>query len=688
MFSKKRSSVLALVMLFVFLFSQVMVYAEDSLITRTEAEDKYKWDLTEFYDTRELFEADMTKLTDDYLPKLAAFKGKLNTVDNLLAYIELDIEASKIIEKGYVFANLSLDLNQSDSNASEMASIAGSAYSEYLQAVSFVEPELLSLEEATLDILLNDPKLAEYKLYLEQIVKQKEHILSEEEEAILSGLSEILGAPRGIFDKVLYGDYEYPVIKDADDNDLVLSPGVYYNILDTSTDRDLRERAYLARYESYADYNNALSQIYVTEVKANVATAKIKKYDSAIDAALASEFVPKSVYDNLVSAVNDNLEPLHKYYQMKKDALGYEELHGYDTSIPLVNDFNMVLPYDEGTEIIAKGLEPLGEQYVKDFYNGINSRWVDVYEDENKYTGGYQWGAYGMHPYILMNYDNTLDSTLTLAHEMGHAMNTKYSNEAQNYLNAEYPIFTAEVASTVNEFLVMDYLIKNAKGDDEKLFLLNKQIENIRGSIYVQVMFSEFEKTIHEMVEAGEPVSSDTLNNLWLELLKKYFGEAYTVDEVAQVGWSRIPHFYMNFYVYKYATSMAAAYKVVNDIVAEEEGTVDNYLEFLAAGGSDYPIEVLKATGVDMNSSEPVDSILVYFGELVDEMDLLLKKVSTEEKADTEAANTTTYVVQGDDVLWQIADQFETTWEEISELNNLEDPNMIFPGMELVVPAQ
>lgn len=407
----------------------------------------------------------------------------------------------------------------------------------------------------------------------------------------------------------------------------------------------------------------------------------------------------------MVEAVNANLTPLHQYYQMRKDASGYEELHGYDTSIPLVDNYNLEFTYDEACDIIEKALAPLGEKYVNDFKDGIASRWVDAFEDDNKYTGGYQWGAYGLHPYILMNYNNSLDSALTLAHEMGHAMNSKYSDAEQNYINASYPIFTAEVASITNELLVMDYLIKNAKDDKEKLFLLNKQIENIRGTMYVQVMFSEFEKTIHEMVEAGEPVSKDTLNNLWLELLKKYFGEAYTMDEMAKIGWSRIPHFYMNFYVYKYATSMAAAYQVVNDITSEKEGSVEKYLEFLAAGGSDYPLDVLKTTGVDMNSSEPVDATLAYFNDLVVEMDGLLKKVNAnkpvvepvketvkpEEKPATEPekkpSKVKTYIVKANDVLWKIAEKFGTTWEKLAELNELKNPNKLYEGMELVVPS-
>lgn len=621
-----RKRLIALFLVSVMMLGNTVAFAEENtLVTRSEAEDKYKWDLTEFYASREAFEESMDTVVNVFLPKLAAYQGKLVDAKSIKEFIELDIETSLILEYGYVYANLSLDLDQSNGDASEMSGIAGSVYSQYMQATAFAQPEILALDDETMTAIIDDPMMVDYKHYLEKMVASKAHTLSAEEENILSSLSEVTSAPRSIFDKVVYGDYKAPTIKDADGNDLELTQSVYYNILDTSKDRDLRMRAYIARAKSYGNFNNALAQIYLTEVKANVAEAKVRGYDSAIDAALSSEFVPASVYNNLIEAVNKNLEPLHKYYQMKKDALGYEELHGYDTSIPIVGDYTMELPYDQGVELIAKGLKPLGEGYIKDFHEGINSRWVDVYEDSNKYTGGYQWGTYLIHPFILMNYDNTLDSTLTLAHEMGHALNTKYSNEEQNYINANYPIFTAEVASIANELLVMDHLIKNAKTDEEKLFLLNKQIENIRGTMYVQVMFSEFESTIHSKVESGEPVSADTLNNLWIELIQKYYGEAYTVDPESGVTWSRIPHFYMNFYVYKYATSMSAAFKIVNNIVNEEEGAVDKYMAFLEAGGSDYPIDILKEAGVDMNSSAPVDELLEYFNGLVEQMDELLK---------------------------------------------------------------
>ena len=620
-----KKSLFALVLVITMLISQTAVFADTKLPTRAEAEEKYKWNLSEIYATRADFEADMKKVEKELLPKFEKYKGKLSNAKDLLAFYELDTEVGKTLFKGYVFANMSLDLDQTNTDAQEMADIAGAVYSQYQQAVSFEKPEILAIPADKLKKLMNDPKLAVYKHHLDQLLKQKEHTLSEKEEALLSSMSELLGAPEDIFNRVLYGDYEYPTIKDKDGKEIKLTNSAYYKILEGS-DRELRRKAFEARTESYKKINNTLAGTYTAEIKKNIFSAKARGYNSSIEAALAAEFIPKSIYTNLVDSVNKNLKYLHKYYAVKKKALGLDALHAYDDSVPLVEDYNMEIGYEDGVALILKGLEPLGKEYLSDFQKGIDSRWVDVYEDDNKYTGAYSWGSYTTHPYILMNYSNDLDSTLTLAHEMGHALNSFYSDRKQHYYNADYPIFTAEVASTANELLVMDYLIKNAKSDEEKLFLLDKQIENIKGTIYTQVMFSEFEKTVHEMAEAGQPLSPKAFNQLWLELIKKYYGDAFTVDEASQYNWGRIPHFYMNFYVYKYATAMSASYALVNNIVEGKDGATDKFLEFLAAGGSDYPVETLKKAGVDMTSSEPVDEILAYFGELVDQMEQLLNK--------------------------------------------------------------
>lgn len=626
MFQMKRvrKSIVSLMLVFVLMLSQTAVFAEIDLIKRSEAADQYKWDLTDIYADEAAFMADI-EMVEAALPKLETYSGQLKSVDKIAELFAMEEEVSRKFWTAYVYANLMIDLDQRNDKATEYVSIVNTLYGQYSTATSFVESELLELDKAMFDKLMKDSRLKDRKMYFQNLLDKKAHILSKDEEKILSLAAELSQTPNNVFDKVTLADKEKLYIENKDGEKVELTSGLYYQILEDK-DRGYRAKAFEIRNGFYEKVNNTLSAAYEGEIKKNIFFSKARKFDSAIEASLSAEYVPKSVYDNLVSAVNGNLDYLHKYYTVRKEALGYDQLYGYDSYVPLTEDYKMEVSYDDANDIIATALKPLGDKYVADYKAGIADQWVDVYEDDNKYGGAYQWGTYDTHPYILMNYDNSLNSMLTLAHEMGHALNTKYSNEAQPYATADYTIFTAEVASTVNELLVMDHLIQNAKNDEEKLYLINQQIDNIRGTVYVQVMFSEFEKMTHEMIENGEPLTPEILNKTWMDLLKKYYGEDYTLLHFQQYGWSRIPHFYMNFYVYKYATSMSAAYSIVNRIKANEENAVEDYLTFLAAGGSDKPIDILKATGVDMNSSEPVDSILVYFGQLVDEFEVLIEK--------------------------------------------------------------
>lgn len=676
---KHMKHLLTLLLLTLLLLSQSFSFAMD-IPTREDASDAYKWDLTDLYSDRNAFEKDVKLLNDTYIPKLAAYEGKLNTAENIIAYMELNIEASVILTNVYMYPYLVMDLNQDNSEATEMAGMADSTYGAYQSATSFATPEVLKLDEAVIREFMKLPEMAPYKMTLDKLLKAKTHVLSSEEEKILALASETTGSPKDIYDKVTLADYVKPEILDADGEKIVLNSSTYYNIIE-SNDRALREKAYNAKFSSYDATINTIAATMNAEVKKNIFLAEARGYNSALEASLDAEYIPKSIYDNLVTSVNSNLSYLHKYYTVRKKAMGLDELHSYDCYVPLVDNFDFEMSYDDAVKTIETALAPLGEDYIQAFDNGIKNNWLDVYEDDHKYTGGYNWGNYSTHPYILLNFDNSLDSVSTLAHEMGHAINSVYSDKTQNYLNADYPIFTAEVASTANEILLMDYLIKNAKSDDERLYLLNMQIDNIRGTVYTQVMFAEFEQTIHEKVEAGEALSADYLNNLWLELITKYYGPDYTVDNVAKTGWSRIPHFYMNFYVYKYATSMSAANEIVNNIIGNKPQATEKYLTFLAAGGSDYPVDILKAAGVDMTSSAPVDNLLVYFGELVDEFEATLAK-----KAPT--SQNITYTVQANDALWKIASKYHTTIEAILTLNQLKDKNMIIVGQTLLVPAQ
>lgn len=617
--------IIAIALVTMMFCGQTAVFAEKPLPKRSEVKDEYKWNLSDIYESKELFEADIENLRNKYIPELKEFKGKLNKIDNLIKYYKLDEEASIIIEKIYMYPNLLADLDQSKAESSELVGMAVGVYNEYLTATSYAISEILSLDIKQIEKFKNDKKMIKYKHLIDSLIKQKEHILSEKEERLLSLAGELGSTPNDIFDKVVLADFEKARITGIDGKEIILTSSAYRKVLEGS-DRDLRKKANIARNEAYGKVNNTLSAVYIGEIKKNIFFAEARGYDSSLESSLGTENISKDIYDNLVLAVNSNLEPLHKYYAVKKKALGYDEFHAYDNMVSLVKDYSLEYSYDEAVEMIEKALMPLGEDYLAKFKEGIANRWIDVYEDDKKQTGGYSWGPYGVHPYILLNYDNSLDSVLTTAHEMGHALNSVYSDEKQSYINSDYTIFTAEVASTVNELLVMDYLIKNAKTDDEKLFLINKQIENIRGTVYTQVMFSEFEQSAHEIIESGKALSPDILNDLWIEIIKKYSGEAYVLDESSKYGWSRIPHFYMNFYVYKYATSISAANEVVKNIVDNKPKASEKYIEFLSAGGSDYPVDILKNLGVDMTKSDAVDNILAYFNDLVNEWEILLNK--------------------------------------------------------------
>ncbi|MBN2898428.1 MAG: oligoendopeptidase F [Clostridia bacterium] len=621
---KRTKRLLALLLLVVMVLSQSFSFALD-IPSRAEASDDYKWDLTDLYADRSAFEKDVAILNETYIPQLAEYEGTLNSAKNIIDYFKLEIEATMILNKVYMYPSLKADLNQDDSEATEMVGLADSTYGAYLSATSFAMPEILSLDEATIKSFIALDEMKPYEMTLDKLLKAKAHILSAEEEKILSLSSEISSSPNDIYNKITLADYVKPEILNEKGESIILTNSTYYDILENG-DRALREKAYNAKYSSYDADINSLAATLNAEVKKNIFYSKARGYDSALEASLDAEYIPKPIYDNLVRSVNKNLSYLHKYYAVRKKAMALDALHSYDCYVPLVDNYDFEMSYDDAVETIKLALTPLGQDYLNTLDRGIHSNWLDVYEDDHKYTGGYNWANYGTHPYILLNYDNSLDAVSTLAHEMGHALNSVYSNETQNALNADYSIFTAEVASTANEILLMDYLIKNAKSDDEKLYLLNKQIDNIRGTVYTQVMFAEFEQTIHRKVESGEALSADYLNQLWLDLIAKYYGPAYTVDEVAKTGWSRIPHFYMNFYVYKYATSMSAANELMNNIISGQPEAVENYLTFLAAGGSDYPVDILKAAGVDMTSSAPVDNLLIYFSELVDEFEATLTK--------------------------------------------------------------
>ncbi|BDG47468.1 MULTISPECIES: oligoendopeptidase F [Parageobacillus] len=591
------------------------------------AQTKYQWNLADIYTSEADFERDY-QTAADALPKLSAYEGKLQSAANVSKLFALNERIARKLEKLSLYAHLKQDLNIEDETAARLKAKVEALISEYAAKTAFIEPELLSLSEQTLAKLQKSKALKQYRYYFKELREQKKHTLSKQEEQLLAKLSPIMSDPENIYNNAARGDYEPPSIRTPDGKTVSLTEENYTKALE-HPDRSYRKRAFQTRFQSYEAIENTSAATLYASVKADELYAKARKYRSGLEAALSADDVPKQVFTNLISTVNDHLPSLHRYVELRKKALGIDRVHSYDMYVPLVDEAvakKMKFPIETAQTLLLEGLKPLGGDYIKHVKLAFEQGWLDAYPRPKKYTGGYNTSAYDTHPFILLNYDESLDGMLTIAHEIGHAMNSVYTNNTQPYHYSGQSIFTAEVASTANEWLMMDYLMKRAKTDEEKLYLLNQQLEQIRGTLYTQVMYSEFEQAIHNKVRQGGSLTAAELNDLWLRLLKKYHGPAYAADPEAARGWLRIPHLYDAFYVYKYATSLAASFELVKQMKADKTGeATKRYLQFLSAGTSDDPIRLLQKTGVDMTSSKPLENLLSYFDLLVRKMEQQLK---------------------------------------------------------------
>lgn len=626
--NKKFLRMTAVALAMIMVLSMSLVYAEDNGIPkRSDIADQYKWKLEHIYKTTGDWEKDYAMVQKELLPKMAEYKSKLTNTGTVLECLKLSDQIGTVVDRLYVYACMSSDQNNADNAASELASRAESLNTASSEAQAFIVPELMKISEATLKAnYINNPDFKDYKYYFTKLLGQKAHILSDAEEKILAMTGDMAASPEDIFTKATTADIEIPVMKDKDGNEFKLTRGKFSALL-SDPDRAMRKEAFEKHFATYDKIKNTLAATLSAEVNKNVFNAKAKKYNSALEAAVTgNNNIPVAVYDNLVKSVNNNLSYLHKYVSLRKKVMDVDKIHYYDMYTALVDDYDFTVKYDDAKGMVKEGLKPMGAEYGKLIDTAFANNWIDVFETENKTTGGYSWGSYDTHPYILLNYNDTLDEMLTVAHELGHSMHTHYTNSNQKYRNSNYPTFLAEVASTTNEFLMQDYMMKHAKNNQEKLYLINNMVENIRGSVYTQIMYAEFEKVIHEKVEAGEALSADSMNEIWGNLMQKYYGADFEVDPLVKLWWSRIPHFYMDFYVYNYATGIAAAYPLSQGILKGEKGAVDNYMGFLKAGDSDYPVEILKGAGVDMTSTAPVDDLLKLFNELVDQMEQILKE--------------------------------------------------------------
>ncbi|WP_102028055.1 oligoendopeptidase F [Salirhabdus sp. Marseille-P4669] len=583
------------------------------------------WRLEDIFETDQAWERELEEVKQLY-PSIADFQGKITeSAANLLKLLKLQDEISGRLAKLYTYAHMRYDQDTTNSFYQELNNKAETLLTQASSAMSFIIPEILTLDDAQVDAFLNEnEELKLYKHYLEDVLRQRPHVLSESEEVLLAEVSEVTSSPSQTFGMLNNADLEFPAIKDEEGNEIDLTHGRYSKFLQ-SKERRVRKDAFDAMYDTFGKFKNTFASTLTGNIKSDNFFAKTRKYDSARQSALDSNNIPEKVYDNLVEAINERLPLLHKYVELRKELLGLDEVHMYDLYAPLVQEVDMKISYEEAKEHVLKGLAPLGEDYVSKLNEGFESRWIDVVENKGKRSGAYSSGVYGTNPYILLNWQDDINNLFTLAHELGHSLHSYYTRENQPYRYGNYSIFVAEVASTCNEALLNDYLLKVTEDKQEKLYLLNHFLEGFRATVYRQTMFAEFEHDIHVRAQKGEPLTADKLTQIYYELNKRYFGENITVDEKIGLEWARIPHFYYNYYVYQYATGYSAATALASKILEEGDPAVQRYLDFLKSGSSDYPIEVLKRAGVDMTSKQPILAALDVFEEKLNEFETLLK---------------------------------------------------------------
>lgn len=596
----------------------------EKLPARSEIAEADKWALEDLFLTDADWEAAVKQL-EEQLAQLKGYAGKVSaSADALYAYLTLADETENLFEKVLVYSNEKMHEDMGNSTYQGYAAQAQTAATRLSAAEAFFEPELLAMEESRLQgFLKEDPKLEKYRLLIDRIWRRKEHTLSAAEEEILAKTYEMATAPDDIFSMFNDADAKFGTIRDENGKEVELTHGRFGGFMESS-DRRVRKEAFEALYQTYDQFKNTLAATYSANVKKAKFYADVRKYPSALAAALAPGNIPTEVYDNLIETVHRFLPAMYRYVALRKRALGVEELHMYDVYVPLVADQTKKIPFAEAKEIVKRGLAPMGEEYVSHLEEGFDHRWIDVYENRGKRSGAYSWGAYGTHPYVLLNYQGKLDDVFTLAHEMGHALHSWYSNANQPYVYSGYLIFVAEVASTCNESLLMQYLLKESKDKKEKAYLLNHFIDQFKGTLFRQTMFAEFEKITHEMYAKGESLTAERLCAVYMDLNRKYFGEEMVSDPQIALEWARIPHFYTEFYVYQYATGFSCAIALSKRILEMGEAGVADYMKFLKGGCSKDPIELLKMAGVDISTPKPVEDALQLFEELVSELEELL----------------------------------------------------------------
>jgi oligoendopeptidase F len=594
---------------------------------RSQIEDKYKWRLADMFASDDEWQKSYDFLNANY-ERLGQFKGKLNQPDQLLACLRLNDSLGLISDNLYVYAGLSLDQDNRESKYQEMSDRIGALASKIGATVSYVEPEILTMTSEQIDAMLAASKeLQVYRQYLSNLARTRAHILSEAEENLLAAAGPVLGAPSRIFSGINEADITFGNVIDENGEEVALTRGRYEQMVESSN-RNVRRSANQEYNKAYLKYVNGMGASLSSSVKRDYFLATARKYNSCLEYSLNGSNIPTSVFHNLIGAVNANLAPLHKWAAIRKRILKVDTLYSYDLWANLLPGSSKQYTYEEAKDVITKGLAPMGKEYLGGFVDGLNSGWVDVYETQGKGTGAYCWGTWSSHPYLLMNFNGSLDHVFTLAHEMGHAMHNQYTNKNEAYINSGHPLFTAEVASTCNEAVLMKYMIANTKDKTERLNLLIKYIEQIMGTFYTQVMFSEFELAIHDRVEKGEALSVDFFRKTYRDIYQKYWGPDLVIDSINDLGGMRISHFYRQYYVYQYATCYAAAQALSQKILTEKEKFLPTYIKFLSTGTSKYAVDILKDAGVDMTTPDPVNRTIATFADLVNQVEKLLDEKS------------------------------------------------------------
>jgi oligoendopeptidase F len=591
-------------------------------ISRQDVPINEKWNLEDIYSDISKWETDL-QLVENMAERLKEFDGAITDGKSLYQYLKQREELSYTFNHVYAYSMLRVDEDTRDAGSQSLLDRAKGLSVKVSASTSFFMPYLLGLEKETLNgYIAEEEGLKYFEEDLYESFRYKTHVLSKDQEEVLSQLGEALSAPSTTFGMINNADIKFGDVTNDNGETVQLTRGMYSKLIEDE-DREKRREAYKAYYKPYVELKNSIASTLSAAIKNNVTMARIRKYPSALEKALFGDMVPKEVYENLIKATKENIAPLHRYSEIRKGKLQLDELRQYDMSVPLVEGVKQVIPYEQAYETMIKALAPLGEEYVSILKEFKDARYIDVRETPGKRSGAYNLGIYGVHPFILLNHQDDLDSLFTLAHECGHGVHSKLSSQHQPQITARYSIFVAEVASTVNEILLINYLLNNEKNQEIRKHLLNHFIDQFKGTFFTQVMFAEFEKITHELAEKGTPLNVEVFNQTYEALFREYNGDIVVFDEEVKFGWSRIPHFYRPFYVYKYATGFASAIHLATKILEGDKQTLQSYLNFLRSGSSDYPLELLKKTGVDLTTPVPIENAMKKFSELVEEFSVL-----------------------------------------------------------------